>query len=331
MTSITKQLNGLLSLKWVRKYLHKRSTTSLHTEDSSQKYPCQCSGHKVVRSVSSNRSSPGTVNGQTEPVSSHEETYQYHEPSDTIWETPMPGPEETNESINPRLQKQHPAFLFPAKLELLEPPLPPPQNKPLPEIPTQARPRKVPDRVGQKVQDPRPPTRNPSNTTRKTTANYSPFPKLAMIPPPRSSSLQHSSRPCGKTHKPQRLPYANTTVIKQLHRHAAELYQDTSMERENTVKELRDVPMEELLPRVTRSPSLQKRVIGSEIAPCEGRVSIALNSSRSVNCLSMHKSEPCPRYTKKSVPNLRRAAKYEPLQLHQYPQAPRSLGLAQPY
>jgi hypothetical protein len=113
----------------------------------------------------------------------------------------MPGPEETNESIKPCLQKmQHPAFLFPAKLQLLEPPLPPPQNKPLPEIPTQPRPRKTQDRVGRKVQDPRLPAQNPPNTTRKAVANYSPFPKLVVIPP-RSSSLQHSSRPYRKTHK----------------------------------------------------------------------------------------------------------------------------------
>ncbi|KAH7269091.1 uncharacterized protein BKA55DRAFT_1395 [Fusarium redolens] len=313
MTSITKHLNRLLSLKWVRKYLHKGSTTSLHTEDSSQKYPCQCSEYKVIGSVSSNRSSPGTVNDQTEPVSSYEETYQYHQPSDTIWENPIAGPEETNKGINPRLQKQHPAFLSPAQLKLLEPPLPPPQNKPLPKIPTQGRPRNMPDRVGQKVQDPGPPPQNLSNTIRKTTTTYSPFPKLAIIPPPRSSSLQHLLQPYEKTYRSQRLPYANTTVNKQLHCHAAELYQGTSMERENTVNKLRDVPIEELLPRVTRSPSLQKRVIRSEIAPCEGRVSIALRSSRSVNYLSMHKSEPCPRFTKKSVPNLRRAAKYDSL------------------
>ncbi|KAF4332601.1 hypothetical protein FBEOM_13599 [Fusarium beomiforme] len=258
MTSITKQLSGLLSLKWVRKYLQKGSTTSLHREGSSQKCHCQCSRHKVVGSGSSNRSASGTINDQTEPVRPHEEAYQYHQPSDTIWENPIPGLEETNESINPSLQKQHPAFLFPAKLDLLGPPLPPPPNKPLPKIPTQARPRKVPDMVGQKGQDPRPPTRNLANTTRKTTVNYSPFPKLAMVPPPRSSSLQHSPQPYGKTHKPQRISYANTTVTKQLHRHVAELYQDTSMERENTVKELGDVPIEKLLPRDTRSPSLQK-------------------------------------------------------------------------
>ncbi|KAH7154738.1 hypothetical protein DER46DRAFT_578559 [Fusarium sp. MPI-SDFR-AT-0072] len=235
MTGITKQLNGLLSLKWVRKYLYKDSTTSLHTEDSLLKDSCQCSGYKVMELFSSNRSLPRTISNQTKPVSSHEETCQYYQPSNTIWENPMPGPEETNKSINPRLQKQHPAFLLP-------PQLPPPQNKPLPEIPTQGRPSTVADSVGQKVQDPRPSTRNPLNTRRKTTANYSPFPKLAMIPPPRSSSLQHASQLYGKTHKPRRLPYANTTATEQLHRHAAEFYQDTSMERENAFKELLDVP-----------------------------------------------------------------------------------------
>ncbi|KAF4415156.1 hypothetical protein FACUT_13634 [Fusarium acutatum] len=288
MASITKQLSGLLSLKWVRKYLQKGRTTSLHSEGSSEKCNCQCSIHKVVGSGYSNRSAFGTINDQTEPVRPHEEAYQYHQPSETIWENPMPGLEETNESINPGL-------MFPAKFDLLGPPLPPPPNKPLPEIPTQARSRKVPDRIGRNGQDPRHPPQNFANTIQKTTSNYSPFPKLAMVPPPRSSSLEHWSRPYGKTHKPQRISYANTTVTKQLHRHFAELYQDTSMERENTVKELGDVPNEKPLPRDTKSPSLQKRVIG---------------------------------FTKKSVPNLHRAAKYEPLQLHQYSEAPRSLRLA---
>ncbi|KAH7169691.1 uncharacterized protein B0J16DRAFT_252996, partial [Fusarium flagelliforme] len=266
MTSITKQPNGWLSLKWVRKHLYEgSSTTSPHTEGSSQKDPCQCYGHKVVRSVRSNRFSPGTVDDQTEPETTHEETYQYHQPPDKIRVNTMPGPEETNESIKPRLQKkQHLAFLFPIKLQQLEPSLPPPQNKPLPEIPTQTLPRKLPDRVGQKVQDPRPPARNSPNTTRKTIANYSLFPKLAVKPPPRSSSLQQSSRPYGKAHKSQGLPCANTTVTKQLHRHVAELYRGPSMERENTVKELRDIPIEELLPRITRSSSFQKSVIGSK-------------------------------------------------------------------
>jgi hypothetical protein len=91
----------------------------------------------------------------------------------------MPCPEEANGSAKPRLQeKQHPAFLFPTKLQLLEPPLPPPQNKLLPVIPTQARLSAW----------------NPPNTTRKAIANYSLFPKLAVIPPPRGSSLQHLSR-----------------------------------------------------------------------------------------------------------------------------------------
>ncbi|RYC82292.1 hypothetical protein BFJ63_vAg14816 [Fusarium oxysporum f. sp. narcissi] len=331
MASITNQLSGLLSLKWVRKYLQKDRTTSLHREGSSQKCDCQCSRYKVLGSGSSNGSASGTIDDQTEPVRPHEEAYQYHQPSAMIWENPKPGLEETNESINPCLKKQHPAFLFPTKLELLGPPLPPPPNKPLPEIPTQARPHKVPDKIGRNRQDPPPPTWNLANTTQRTTANYSPFPKLAMVPPPRGSSLHHSSRPHRKTHKSQRISCANTTVTKQLHRHVAEPYQDTSMERKNAVKELGDVPIKKPLPRDTRSPSLEKRVIGSEVAPCDGRDSITLRSSRSLNYLSMHKCEPCPRFTKKSVPNLRRAAKYEPLQLHQYPEAPRFLRLTQPY
>ncbi|KAK2484274.1 hypothetical protein H9L39_06066 [Fusarium oxysporum f. sp. albedinis] len=263
MTSITNQLSGLLSLKWVRKYFQKDRTTSLHREGSSQKCDCQCSRYKVLGSGSSNGSASGTIDDQTEPVRPHEEAYQYHQPSAMIWENPKPGLEETNESINPCLKKQHPAFLFPAKLDLLGPPLPPPPNKPLPEIPTQARPHKMPDKIGRNRQDTRPPTWNLANTTQRTTANYSAFPKLAMVPPPRGSSLHHSSRPHRKTHKSQRISCANTTVTKQLHRHVAEPYQDTSMERENAVKELGDVPIEKPLPRDTRSPSLEKRVIGT--------------------------------------------------------------------
>lgn len=234
MARITKQLNGLLNLKWVRKHSYGGSTTSPHMEGSSQKCPCQCFGHKVVRSVTCNRSSPGTVDDQTEPETSHEEAYQYRQPSDKIWVNPMPVPKETNEGDKSALSKnQHPAFQFPSKLQLLNPPLPLPQDKPLPEIPTQALRHEIPDRVGRKEQDPRPPGRNSPSTTGEAIANYSPFPKLAVITPPRNSSLQHSSRPYQKAHKPQGLTCANATITTQCPRHIAELYQDPSIEREH--------------------------------------------------------------------------------------------------
>ncbi|KAH7200613.1 hypothetical protein BKA60DRAFT_528965 [Fusarium oxysporum] len=226
MARITKQLNGPFHLKWVRKHFYQGSTTSPHMEVGSQKCPCQCFGHKVVRSIRFNRSSPGTVDDQVKPETSHEEAYQYHQPSDKIWVNPMPEPKETNESNNSHLSnKLHHAFLFPAKPHLLEPPSTPPPEKPLPEIPTQSRPHKTLDRVGRKEQDSRPPGRSSPNTAQEAMANYSPFPKRAPITRPRSSSYQ-------RIHKPQGLTCANATVTKHHPRHVAELYQDPSIERE---------------------------------------------------------------------------------------------------
>jgi len=233
MARITKQLNGSFHLKWVRKHFYQGSTTTPHMEVSSQKCPCQCFGHKVVSAIRFNRSSPGTVDDQAEPETSHEEAYQYHQPSDKIWVNPIPDPKETNESNNSHLStKLHHAFLFPAKPHLLEPLSTPPPEKPLPEIPTQTRPHRTLDRVGRKEQDPRPPGRSSPNTAREAIANYSPFPKGAAITRPRSSSLYHSPRPYQRTHKPQGLTCANATVTKHRPRHVAELYQDPSIERE---------------------------------------------------------------------------------------------------
>jgi hypothetical protein len=119
----------------------------------------------------------------------------------------------------------------------MEPPSTPPPEKPLPEIPRQARPHKTSDRIGRKEQDPQPHGLNSPNTTQAAIANYSPFPKLAVLVPPRSSSLQHSSRPYHRAHEPQGLICANGTVNKHRPRHVAELYQDTSIDREHCINQ----------------------------------------------------------------------------------------------
>jgi hypothetical protein len=212
MPRITKQLNGSFHLKWVRKHFYQGRTESPYMGVSSEKCPCQCFGHKFMRSIRFNRSPPGTVDGQSDPETSCEGAYQYHQPSDKIQVNPMPDPRETSKSNNSHLPKeQHHAFLLAAKLHLMGPPSTPPPEKPLPEIPTQARPHKISDRIGRKEQDPQPHGLNSPNTTRAAIANYSPFPKLAVIVPPRSSSLQHSSRPYHRAHEPQGLSCANDT------------------------------------------------------------------------------------------------------------------------
>jgi hypothetical protein len=233
MARITEQLNNTFHLKWVRKHFYQGSTTSPQMEVSSQKCLCQCFGHKVVRSIISNRSSPGTVDDQAEPETSHEAD-QYHQPSVKIWVNPMPDPKETNKSNNSPLSKElHHVFLFPTKPHLLGPPSSPPPEKPLPEIPTQTRPYNKLDRVGRKEHDPGPHCRSSPNTARKAIANYSPFPNRVAIAHPRSSSLQHSPQPYQSTHthRPQGLTCANATVTKHHPRHVAELYQDPSVER----------------------------------------------------------------------------------------------------
>ncbi|KAH7265736.1 uncharacterized protein BKA55DRAFT_559456 [Fusarium redolens] len=168
-------------------------------EVSSQKCPCQCFRHKVIRSFRFNRSSPGTVNDQAEPEISYKKAFQYYQPSNKIWINPMPNPKEIN------------------------------KKKPLPDIPTQTRLYKRLDRVSRKEQDPRPLGRSSPNTAQEAIANHSPFPKQAAVTRLRSSSLQHSPQPYQRTHKPQGFTCANTTVTKHRPRHIAEPYQDPSI------------------------------------------------------------------------------------------------------
>ncbi|KAJ0134747.1 Myotrophin [Fusarium oxysporum f. sp. albedinis] len=143
MARITEQLNNPFHLKWVRKHFYHGSTASPQMEVSSRKYLCQCFRHKVMRSITFNRSSPGTVDDQAKPKTSYEAD-QCPQSSNKSWSNPMPDPKETHTRNNSHVSNElHYIFLFPTKPYLLGPPSSSPPEKPLPQIPTQTRPYKI--------------------------------------------------------------------------------------------------------------------------------------------------------------------------------------------
>ncbi|KAH6959984.1 hypothetical protein BKA56DRAFT_680239 [Ilyonectria sp. MPI-CAGE-AT-0026] len=197
---------------------------------------------------------------------SHEDDYQHHQTYDEIWDIFFKSSSrETKDNVEPlQKKKQYPTLLSPAELRLLEQPSPT-QNKPLPEIPTQARPRIAPQQVPRVAEDRRDPAWSPQNTqpkAQKAVVAYSPFPKPVALPP-RTTSIIPSWRSLQETHKPQRPPRPGATATKHAHRHIAELYHDPSNENEKTIQELCEEAIHELLGQVIRNSPVQKSVTGS--------------------------------------------------------------------
>ncbi|KAH6953881.1 hypothetical protein BKA56DRAFT_681653 [Ilyonectria sp. MPI-CAGE-AT-0026] len=248
MGSFTKQPSRLFNLKLVHRYFPKGNTTRPRAESSSQNSPGQRSRPKGKGSVGSNCSSPGLVDDRTESETSHEDDYQHHQTYDEIWDIFFkPGSGETKGDVEPLLQKkQYPALLSPAELRLLEQPSATP-NKPLPEIPTQARPRIAPH------------SQNTRPKAQKAGVAYSLFPKPVALPP-RTTSITPSWQSLQETHKPQRPPRSGATATKHAHRHIAELYHDPSNENEKTIQELREEAIHDLLGRVVRHSPIQKSI-----------------------------------------------------------------------
>ncbi|KAH7137700.1 hypothetical protein EDB81DRAFT_613530, partial [Dactylonectria macrodidyma] len=266
MGSFTKQPSRLFNLKLVRRYFPKDSTTRPSAESSSQTSPGQHSRPKGTGSIGSNCSSPGLVDDRTESKTSHEDDYQHHQTYDEIWDIFFkPGSRETEDDVEPLLQKkQYPALLSPAELRLLEQPSPTP-NKPLPKIPTQVQPRIAPRGVPRVAEDRRVPAWSPQNTrpkAQKAGVAYSLFPKPVVLPP-RSTSVTPSWRSLQETHKPQQPPRPCTTATKHDHRHIAELYHDPSNENEKIIQELSGEAIHELLGQVVRNSPIQKSITGS--------------------------------------------------------------------
>lgn len=266
MGSFTKQPSWLFNLKLVRRYFPKDNTTRLPAESCSQNSPSQHSRPKGKGSVGSTCSSPGLVDDRTESETSHEDDYQHHQTYDEIWNIFFkPSSGETKDNIEPLLQKkQYPTLLSPAELRLLEQPSPT-QNKPLPEIPTQARPRTAPQQVPRVAGDRRDPTWSPQNTrpkAQKAGVAYSPFPKPVALAP-RTTSIIPSWRSLQETHKPQRPPRPGATATKHAHRHIAELYHDPSNENEKIIQDLCEEAIHELLGQIIRNSPVQKSVTGS--------------------------------------------------------------------
>ncbi|KAM5353193.1 hypothetical protein ACJZ2D_016912 [Fusarium nematophilum] len=266
MSSFTKQPSQLFNLKLVHRYFPKDNTTGPSAERSSQNSPGQRSRPDGKGSVGSNCSSPGLVDDQTESETSHEDDCQHHRTYDEIWDIFFKhGSGETKDDAEPLLQKkQYPALLSPAELRLLEQPSLTP-NKPLPEIPTQVRPRIASQRVPRVAEDRRVPAWSPQNTrpkARKAGVTYSLFPKPVALPP-RTTSITPSWQSLQETHKPQRPPRPGATATKQAHRHIAELYHDPSNENEKTIQELGEEAIHELLGRVVGNSPIQKSITGS--------------------------------------------------------------------
>ncbi|KAH7129800.1 hypothetical protein B0J13DRAFT_610909 [Dactylonectria estremocensis] len=266
MVSFTRQPSRLFNLKLVHRYFPKDNSTYPGAESSSQNSSVQRFRTNGKGSVGSNCSSPGLVDHHAESETSHEDDYQHHHTYDEIWDILFNhGSRETKDSVKPLLRKkQYPVLLSPAELRLPKQPLPAP-NKPLPKIPTQARPQIAPQQMPRVAEDRQVPTWSPQSTQPKAQnagVAYSLFPKPVDLPP-RPASITPSWRSLQETHKPKRPPRPDATATKHAHRHIAELYHDPSHENEKKIQELHGEAIHGLLGRIARNSPIQNPITGS--------------------------------------------------------------------
>ncbi|KAH7141699.1 hypothetical protein EDB81DRAFT_884773 [Dactylonectria macrodidyma] len=267
MGSLTKQPSRLFNPKLLLEHFLKGDITcpsAQSAQSSSQKRPRQGFRPENRESVGSNGSSSGCIENQPESGIPHEDDYQHHETSDEIWGIFKSDPGETKEDLKPLLQKkQCPTFLSPAEIQSLQQPSPPP-NKPLPKIPTQAKPQTTPQRVLREAKDQGVPLhpQNAQPQVPKTGATYSPFPKL-VVSSPSTKSVTHSSRQSQETRRLPKLPRPNSAASNQAHQHTTKLYDHLSREKEQPNEEFHEEAVEKLFDQVVRNPPAQNSVTGS--------------------------------------------------------------------